>query len=83
MTGGSVITPVDGGSTACDQLDLCVADLAKFLIKISDLVVFEIQFHIQVKKVNDLLWYQAQRPMNINAAMQRQRIGVFIAYGIC
>ena len=82
MTGGSVVAAVDSGCTTGDQLNLRMADFPKLVIEVSNFVIFKIELYVEVKEVNDLLWYQAQGSMNVDAAMKRKGIGVFIAYRV-
>ena len=82
MAGGSVVATVDGRGSAGDQLNLRVAYLAEFMIEIADLVIFQIELNVEIKKVDDLLRYQAHGAMNVNAAVQWKWIRIVGGDGI-
>ena len=58
MGGGSIITPVECGSSPGDQLYLSMADGAEFVGEIPDLVILQIKLYIQIEEIEDLLGHQ-------------------------
>ena len=50
------------------------------MLEIPDLVILQVQLHIQIEEVEDLLWYQTDAAMDILIAMQGIGIGVLRAH---
>ena len=53
-----------------------MADGTEIMFEIANLVILEVQFHIQIKKIQNLLRHQAQTTVDVLIAMHGIGIGI-------